>query len=114
MKAFDLNDRKFTALFNSAHGQVNQETVFYYNQTGEQIWAHYSGGDIKIGTLCGHFTSENTLLFRYGHWDHEGAYRSGTCISTMSHQPDGRIRLYEQWNWDDETQQGESTLVEVR
>ena len=113
MPTFNLNNRKFTALFNSAHGQVNQETIFHYFQEGELIWAKYSGGEILIGTLSGRFTTENTLSFRYGHWDDGNIFRSGICTSTLSRLEDGRIRIFEEWVWDDESQKGESTLVEI-
>lgn len=113
MGNFNLDNRKFTALFNSSHGQVNQETIFNYHQEGLIIWAHYGGGEIKIGTLCGQFTSENTLHFKYGHWDKSGVYRSGTCDSVLSLLDDDRIRIHEKWTWDDEDFIGESVLTEV-
>lgn len=113
MSSFNLNERQFTALFNSVHGQVNQETVFSYFQEGKFIWATYSGGDIDIGTLSGYFISEDSLHFRYGHWDKSGEFRSGSCTSKLNLQEDGRIRIYEEWIWDDEQESGESTLIEI-
>ncbi len=113
MSKFDLNERKFTALFNSRHGQVDHETVFSYFQKDNLVWATYMGGEIKIGTISGFFTDDNTLKLRYGHWDAGGVFRSGTCHSTLTHQSDNRIRIQESWIWDDESQKGESTLVEI-
>lgn len=113
MEKFDLNGRQFTALFNSSHGQVNQETIFSYFQDGETIWAIYRGGEVVVGTISGHFTSPDELFFHYGHWDDLGIYRSGTCRSKIVKQDDGRIRIHEKWVWDDESHEGESTLVEV-
>ena len=113
MSTFNLNERKFTALFNSVHGQVNQETVFAYFQEDKFIWAKYSGGDIDIGTLSGQFISNDRLQFRYGHWDKNGEFRSGSCTSKLILQEDGRIRIHENWIWDDEHESGESTLIEI-
>ena len=113
MLDYNLNNRKFTALFNSAHGQVNQETIFSYYQEGENVWAVYSGGEIRIGTISGYFIHPNQLHIRYGHWDADGVYRSGACLSTISTGGDGRIRLHEEWVWDDEIHAGSSTLIEL-
>ncbi len=113
MPTLDLNNRKFTALFNSVHGQVNQETIFTYHQKGEMIWATYSGGEVKIGTLSGQFIDDTRLYFHYGHWDLDGNYRSGKCHSEITVLADGRLRIHEEWVWDDESKKGESTLVEI-
>ncbi len=113
MNTFNVDGKKFTALLNSSHGQVNQETIFTYKQRGEYIWATYHGGEIRIGTLSGKFVSHNVMHFHYGHWDVEDEYRSGTCRSTLSRQEDGRIRIQEDWVWNDDSKRGNSLLIEI-
>ena len=113
MSRINLHNKRFCSIFNTINGQVNVETIFHYYQERNVVWAMYKGGQIRIGTLSGFIKDDSKLSFRYGHWDIDGVFRTGSCTSQISIQDDGRIRLQESWQWDDEKDSGESTLVEI-
>lgn len=47
----NLNNKKFKPEFNSKNGEVSDQTLFFYNQKDNIVWAEYSGGQIVKGKL---------------------------------------------------------------
>jgi hypothetical protein len=90
---------KFTGVSNTPNGQVSSDTIFRYSQQGSILTAVYSGGRIKEGYILGQVNDDNSLNFIYHHLDADGHLKSGHCTSTPVILPDGRIRLYESWEW---------------
>lgn len=91
--------KKFVAVSNTGNGEVSKHTLFDYHQSDNIVWAEYSGGDIQKRFLVGTVAIDNSLEFTYGHVNAGGELRSGRCKSVPGFLPDGRIRLYETWQW---------------
>jgi len=110
----NYHGRKFAGISNAAHGQVNSDTVFQYQQNEHILTAKYKGGLIREGYMLGLVNEDNTLQFVYHHIDIEGNIKSGHCISTPELLPDGRIRLHERWQWTYGGEgKGESVVEEI-
>lgn len=110
-KKINLNGKKFKALHNSENGEVGAETVFYYRQKDDVIWATYEGGSIKFGTLSGQII-DNQLVFNYQHQNIDGDFLTGKC-ETMIKIIDNKIQLHEIWQWTyRDFSSGNSVLVE--
>ena len=110
--AFDLNDKIFISQTNTENGEVSSETIFHYHQNEELIWAEYSGGIIKKGSLIGKVLEPQEIEFNYQHISVNGELRAGYCKSTIV-QKDGRIVLKENWQWfTGDQSKGYSELIE--
>ncbi|BDC49348.1 hypothetical protein F183_A16640 [Bryobacterales bacterium F-183] len=99
MSAWNFEGRQFLPLRNSEGGQVNGDTRFLYHQSGDLLTATYSGGGIRAGSMLGTVAADGQLHFCYHHLTDGGELRSGVCRSRPELLPDGRIRLYESWQW---------------
>lgn len=100
----DLNNRKFKSVYNSSNGEVGGETIFFYNQTDDIIYADYYGGDIIKGQLIGKVVDVNT----------KKEVMTGNCRSFPETDKDGSIILNEVWQWTcKDGSKGESTLKET-
>lgn len=110
----NYNGRKFVSITNTENGEVSSQTIFHYKQEGSIISASYSGGEIIQGTLIGLVMDDGSLEFRYNHVNSKDEIRGGKCVSTPQILPDGRIRLYEKWQWHDaEATEGSSIIEEI-
>jgi hypothetical protein len=110
----NYNNRTFSSVSNSSSGEVTGETRFYYKHVENVLWATYSGGAIKFGTLTGLIHEDGSLDFRYSHVNSDDAIMTGRCNSTPEMLPDGRIRLHEKWQWTSgDLSAGESIVEEV-
>lgn len=96
------------------NGYVSEQTLFLYHQTGNFLWAEYSGGDILKGSLIGTVLSNGELDFVYHHMNRDMKAKTGKCHSVPTVLEDGKIELSEQWEWTSgDCSKGESLLVEV-
>ena len=112
--ALDYDDRRFAAVANSSAGDVGTATRFHYRQQGDVVWGTYEGGDIARGTLIARVLTDGSLDMRYQHVTRDGAIKTGRCASQPEILVDGRIRLYERWQWTEGSDQaGESIVEEV-
>ena len=112
---FNYNNKTFTSISNSGSGEVDGETRFSYKQTENVLWATYSGGAIKFGTLTGLVHADGSLDFRYSHVNSDDIIMTGRCLSTPEVLPDGRIRLHEKWQWTSgDMSAGESIVEEMK
>jgi hypothetical protein len=115
MGTFDLNNRVFVAVNNSANGEVDADTIFYYHQDGPYVWATYKGGRIRLGQLIGSTDEHGELQVRYQHINLEGDLMTGISVTVPELLPDGRIRLREYWRWTcGDCASGESVTEEIR
>ena len=105
-----LDGRRFTALGNSASGQVGEGTIFHYHQDGDLVWASFSGGQVRHGDLVGTRTGDE-LDFRYVHLDTDAVTSSGRCHSRIENGP--RLLVHETWQWESKPGAGTSVLAEV-
>lgn len=95
----NYHNRTFRGVTNTENGQVSNATVFHYSQDGQMLTATYSGGSIRYGRMLGHVRDDNSLYFVYHHIDTDGQLMTGYCTSQPEWLPDGRLRLYETWEW---------------
>ncbi|WP_264737937.1 n-acetylglutamate synthase [Cytobacillus firmus] len=111
----NYNGRTFVSVQNTENGEVSSKTFFQYKQEGNIISAAYGGGVIIQGTLIGIVNEDGSLEFRYNHVNNKYEIRGGICHSKPEILQDGRIRLYEKWQWqDDEGTEGHSIIEEVK
>ena len=109
----NYHNRFFRSVANSADGEVGAETEFHYRQDGDVIWATYSGGEVRFGTLVGIVEKSNNLRFSYSHVNVRGEIRSGTCTAVPESLSDGRLRLHETWQWIEGGEMGQSVVEEI-
>ena len=114
MSEINYDKRIFKSVLNSTNGEVSGETLFYYNQFEDIVWATYQGGAIKFGTLVAKFAESGALEMRYHHVNAQGELMTGICQSTPEILTDGRVRLYERWQWTcGDFSSGESIIEEI-
>ncbi|WP_461610802.1 n-acetylglutamate synthase [Cytobacillus kochii] len=111
----NYNGKKFVSIENTNNGEVSDQTYFDYSQEGNILSASYYGGQIRKGTLIGIVKEDGSLLFNYNHVNIKDEVRGGTCSSMPEYLPDGRMRLHEQWRWNDADQtEGQSVIEEMK
>jgi hypothetical protein len=99
MAEINYDNKTFASVQNSDTGEVSAETVFYYRQKDNLVWATYEGGEIVFGSLIAKVLDEDALEMRYQHLNTKGELMTGKCFSAPEILSDGRIRLYEKWQW---------------
>ncbi|MEZ5427603.1 MAG: hypothetical protein R2747_15140 [Pyrinomonadaceae bacterium] len=114
MTRINYDDKRFASVENSETGEVSGETVFHYRQSGDLVRAEYAGGRIVFGQLIAKVLENDCLEMRYQHLNRRGELMTGRCFSTPEVLPDGRIRLYEKWQWTSgDRSAGESVIEEI-
>ena len=112
--AINYDGRKFVPKMNSENGEVSEQTLFLYHQSGSLLWAEYSGGDIVKGSLIGSVSDNGELDFVYHHMNQDMKVKTGKCHSVPTVMENGKIILSEQWEWTSgDFSKGESLLIEV-
>ena len=115
MNKINYNNKKFASIENSKTGEVSGDTVFHYHQKDDLVWAEYAGGEIVFGTLIAKVLENYALEMRYQHFNKSGELMTGKCFSTPEILRDGRIRLYEKWQWTSgDFSKGESIVEEIK
>lgn len=99
MKIIKHDNKIFASIENTENGEVTSGTVFNYRQKDRMVWAEYTGGGIVLGHLIGSIDDNGNLDMRYHHINEDGELMTGKCISTPEILDDGRIRIYEKWQW---------------
>jgi hypothetical protein len=113
MEKINYNNKVFVSIENTKNGEVNKETLFYYHQKENIIWAEYHGGKIIKGFLVGYINENGKLFFHYEHINDEQIIRTGKCESEPVLLKDGRIELNEKWEWTNgDKSKGESKIIE--
>jgi hypothetical protein len=105
----DYDGRRFRA---AGHG--SESAVATYRQSGDLLWAEFSGGTTRRGAVCGRCAPDGILEFAYTMVLTDGEIIAGRCRSTPEVMDDGRIRLHETWErYGPHAATGVSTLEEV-
>lgn len=103
----------FAPVMNATNGEVNNQTLFYYHQSGNIMWADYAGGEIKKGNIIGTVRSNGELEFYYQHINLRNELRIGKCHSIPHILNNGKIELSEKWQWlNGDKSQGSSIVRE--
>src|SRR5205823_4406136 len=88
----DYDGRRFRAV---GHGPDAAAPVASYRQCGDLLWAEFSGGPVRRGSLTGVRHEDDTIEFTYTMVLTDGSVLGGHCASTPEILPDGRVRLRE-------------------
>ena len=84
--------------FSPSDGVAGESSrVAVYRQDGDLLWADFSGGQVRRGSLTGTCAPDGTLDFAYCMVFEGDEIVSGRCHSTPTVLEDGRIRLHEEW-----------------
>jgi GNAT superfamily N-acetyltransferase len=110
----DYDGKRFIPKINSENGEVDEQTVFYYHQNGNLLWAEYNGGSILKGMLIGTVLLDGQLDFVYQHMNADMQIKTGKCHSVPTVKEDGKLELSEEWEWTSgDFSKGISLLIEV-
>ena len=107
-----LDGRTLVGVANTDSGEVSGETRFEFEQEGERIYAHYTGGSIADGHLVGTFDG-NEWNIRYSQINTENETASGHSVGTVELLDDGCVRIEDKWEWESQDGSGESVLEEI-
>ncbi|MFW5956598.1 MAG: hypothetical protein ACOCQY_04265 [Halorhabdus sp.] len=108
-----LDGRTLVGVANADAGEVSENTRFEFEQEGERIYAHYTGGNIVDGHLVGTFDGKEWDI-RYSQINTEHETASGHSVGTIELLDDGRVRVEDEWKWESQEGSGESVLEENR
>jgi hypothetical protein len=92
----DFNGKRFSPAGDEEAGEGDRP-VASYRQRGDLLWADFSGGSVRRGSLTGVCRPDEVLEFTYTMVLADGSVLAGHCESTPELLPDGRIRLHERW-----------------
>ncbi|MEU7166113.1 hypothetical protein AB0A70_15920 [Streptomyces morookaense] len=81
----------------AAEDDPESTPVGSYHQTGDLVWAEFSGGAVRQGRLVGRCGPGGVITAAYCQVLTDGAVVSGNCMSHPEQLPDGRLRLREEW-----------------
>ena len=110
----NYNNKIFRPIVNSENGETSNETVFLYKQIGNILTSEYSGGKIIKGYLIGIVNEYGEIEMRYHQVNHKMELMTGICNSKPEILKNGKIRLYENWEWTSgDKSKGQSTIEEV-
>ena len=109
----NYNNKKFRPIQNSENGETTEETVFKYKQSGNILTSDYEGGQIIKGHLIGLVDDNGSIEIRYHQVNIKGELMTGICHSKPKQTAEGKIRLYEDWQWTSgDKSRGKSVLEE--
>jgi len=104
----------FKPIFNTENGEIAEDILFHYKQDENIVTAEYKGSNIKIGHLIGIVAENGSIDFRYHQINNLGQLRTGICQSYPEILENGKIRLYEKWQWaSDDMSSGNSIIEEI-
>ncbi len=107
-----LDGRTLAGVANDEEGEVGADTQFHFEQTGERIYANYSGGEVVDGHLVGTFDGEQWDI-RYTQINTDGETATGHSVGDVELLEDGRVRVEDEWEWESNPGSGESVHEEV-
>lgn len=111
----NVDGKKFRLINSSDAGDLQENAVFQYFQTGHRVWGIYSNDDAIAGVLFGKMDDAGNLSFDYSHYDQHGILKHGYCKSKWVISEEGLLHFQETWQWASEpTKSGHSEIVEIR
>lgn len=110
----NYSNRKFKVFENSENGETTTETIFEYKQKGNILTSEYSSGQIVRGHLIGIVDDNGKIEMRYHQVNAKGELMTGICFSEPELTVNGKIKLYEKWEWSSgDKSNGKSVLIEL-
>jgi len=110
-----LHNRRMRPRMNTINGDVNEDTLFEYFQKDDVVWGVYSGGTIVRGILLGRMARNGDIDFQYIQLNVNNEINTGVSHSSTEFLNDGRIVLYEDWEWTgNRSGSGRSVIEEIK
>jgi hypothetical protein len=110
----NYNNKRFSPIQNSENGETSEETIFEYKQVGNILTSQYKGGQIEKGHLIGLVDENGKIEMRYHQVNKKGELMTGICFSSPEIIKNGKIRLYETWEWTSgDCSKGKSIIEEL-
>jgi hypothetical protein len=110
-----LHNRRMRPKMNTINGEVSEETLFEYFQNDNIVWGTYSGGTIQRGVLIGRMAKNGDCQINYLQLNNSNEINTGISQSATEFLNDGRIILYEDWEWTgNKTGGGRSVIEEIK
>ncbi|MTI29793.1 n-acetylglutamate synthase [Xanthovirga aplysinae] len=111
---YNLDGKIFKPVNSTENGEVDSQTLFYYQQTGNLVTAKYKGGSIIEGHLIAKVLDNGQLDMRYHHLNTAGEFMLGKCLSTPELLDNGKLKFKEEWQWlSGDKSSGISEIVEI-
>lgn len=95
----DYNGKIFKPISSVQNSETTEETIFYYYQKDQVLTSEYRGGKILHGHLLGIVDKQGNIDMRYHQINNKGELRTGRCSSRPEIMENGKIRLFETWEW---------------
>ncbi len=92
-----LDGLRMNVVETAPNGVVGADTIFQFHQTGNDVWAEYSGGGVVRGYLVGRMDG-HSLEFRYCQLERGGTVAGGHSRCEVENS-EGTIRLVEHFQW---------------
>ncbi|MGB5420172.1 n-acetylglutamate synthase [Algibacter sp.] len=110
----NYNNKRFKPISSSENSETTSDTIFLYKQNGNILTSAYTGGNIIEGHLIGLVDSNGIINMRYHQINKNGDLMTGICVSKPKINPNGKITLYESWEWTSgDKSKGTSILEEI-
>lgn len=93
----DYHGRRFRPAGQAPRPDSGPTSTGRYHQDGDLVWAEFSGAEIRAGRLVGRCRPDGTIDAAYCWVTHRGETMAGSCVSSPTRLPDGRLRLTERW-----------------
>ena len=108
----NYHNKKFRLISNSENGEVSDDMVFHYQQNGNILTCTYQGENIIKGHLIGLVDTKGNIEMRYHQINKNNELKTGVCQSTPTILKNGKIRLFENWQWTSGNNSKESSILE--
>ena len=110
----NYHNKKFKPISSSENSETTSETIFLYKQHQNILTSNYTGGNIIKGHLIGLVDDDGTIHMRYHQINKNGDLMTGICVSKPEITSNGKIKLYESWEWTSgDKSKGHSVLEEI-
>ncbi len=110
----NYNKKRFRPIQNTQNGETSALTVFEYKQEGKILTAFYHGGPIVEGHIIGKVSDNGEITMYYHQINEKGELNAGVCHSRPEIMENGKIRLFESWQWlTGDKSRGQSIIEEV-
>lgn len=114
INTMNYNDKIFRLVSNTKNGETCSETTFHYKQIENILTSEYSGEKIKYGHLIGLVDEDGNIEMRYHQINNKNELMTGICKSKPEILENGKIRLYENWEWTSgDKSKGQSIIEEI-
>ena len=107
----NFDGKRMNVTKTAGNGVVNHETIFEFQQTGDRVFARYSGGKVSRGSLIGEL-KEDQLRFAYVQEHADGKIALGHSTCEVSLDDSSKMCMIERFDW--EQGKGENVFQELR